>query len=993
MSDRQDSSAFGPWTLRFHDLMPFRVREILVLSSPYDAFALEEDGRLTERIFTEYSELNLSSAPRVTHVSTAAGAMELLAERRFDLIVTMVRIADTDVSDFGRRVKERFPGTPVVLLVLTEGDLRDFPGGVDPSAVDHVFWWTGDARILVAIVKLVEDTINAPHDTRVGGVRVIVVVEDSVRRYSSFLSLLYAELMVQSGSLVAEGVNDLHRMQRMRARPKVVLATTYEAAMALFQRYRDFVVALISDVRFPRGGEEDPTAGFDLVQAVRSQLADLPVLLQSAEPANAARAAWLGVAYADKGSSSLLGQLRQFVTVNLGFGDFVFRLPDGQEVGRARDMYELQQTIGWIPAESLAYHAAHNHFSIWLMARCMFGLAAQLRPRRVEEFGDTEGLRRFLLGILDQARLDQQEGVVTDFSARQTGPRTRFVRLGTGSLGGKARGVAFISSLLARHGLENRFPEMCIRIPRSIVVPTEEFDRFIESNRILDGGLDHLGEQQILDRCLAGRLSDDTMRDIAAATQDMHGPLAVRSSSLLEDSQHQAFAGIYATYMLPNNHPDRDERLEQLFRAVRAVYASTYSADARAYIGRTAYSIEEEKMAVMIQEIVGRAHGGASGRRFYPDVGGVAVSYNYYPVGHQKAAEGLAMVALGLGHTVVQGGAALQFSPATPAILPQFGSAQDYLRYGQSRFWAVDLGSTEPNYGHAGVRTLRQYDLSDAEADGTLTLVGSTYSPDDDSIRDSLAMPGPRIVTFNNLLRWNALPLAPALVELLPLLQEGLSCPVEVELALDAGPPGGPACLYLLQVRPQATLWLETDVAIEEQPAERVLCRTNRSLGNGVIEGIRDVVLVKRDDLDARETPAVAEQVSRMNARLAEANAPYILIGPGRWGSSDPRLGIPVRWSHIAGARVIVETSFRDREVEPSQGAHFFHNVTSFRIGYLTMPGALHPAPESECHLDLAWLAAQPAADETDEVRHVHLDAPLRVLLDGRRSVGVILKG
>jgi len=968
--------------------MPFRVREILVLSSPYDAFTLEEDGRLTERIFTEYSELNLSSAPRVTHVSTAARAMQLLAERRFDLVVTMVRIADTDVSAFGRNVKTRYPKMPVVLLVLTEGDLRDFPGGVDPKAVDHVFWWTGDARILVAIVKLVEDTINAPHDTRVGGVRVIVVVEDSVRRYSSFLSMLYAELMVQSGSLVAEGVNDLHRMFRMRARPKVVLATTYEQALALFERYRDYVVALISDVRFPRGGEEDPTAGFDLVQAVRAQLADLPVLLQSAEPANATRASWLSVSYADKGSSSLLGQLRNFVTVNLGFGEFVFRLPNGQEVGRARDMYELRQTIHWLPAESLAYHASHNHFSIWLMARCMFGLAAQLRPRRIEEFGDTEGLRRFLLGVLEQAQLDQQEGVIADFSARQTGPRTRFVRLGKGSLGGKARGVAFISSVLARHGLENRFPEMCVRIPRSVVVPTEEFDRFFESNRILDGGLDRLEEAQILDRCLAGRLSDDTMRDIAAATHDMTGPLAVRSSSLLEDSQHQAFAGIYSTYMLPNNDPDREVRLEQLARAIRAVYASTYSNDARAYISRTAYSIEEEKMAVLIMEIVGRPHG----RRFYPDVGGVAVSYNYYPVGHQRAEDGLAMVALGLGHTVVQGGAALHFSPATPTVLPQFGSAVDYLRYGQSRFWAVDLESGEPSYGQPGTRTVRQYELADAEADGTLRLVGSTYSPDDDSIRDNLATPGPRIVTFNNLLRWNALPLAPALVELLPLLQEGLSCPVEMEFALDAGEPGGPACLYLLQVRPQATLHFETAVSIEDHPDERVLCRTDRALGNGVIEGIRDLVIVKRDDLDARETPAVAEQVSRMNARLTEAQTPYILIGPGRWGSSDPRLGIPVRWAHIAGARVIVETSFRDREVEPSQGAHFFHNVTSFRVGYLTMPGPLHPTDPAKCRLDLAWLAAQPTADETSEVRHVRLVTPLRVLLDGRRSVGVILK-
>lgn len=978
----------GPGYLRFHDLMPFRVREILLLSSPYDAFTLEQDGRLTERIFTEYSELNLSSAPRVTHVSTAARAMELLAERRFDLVVTMVRIADTDVSAFARRVKELYPRMPVVLLVLTEADLRDFPGGLDHTAVDEVFWWTGDARILVAIVKLVEDRINVPHDTRVGGVRVIVVVEDSVRRYSSFLSMLYAELMVQSGSLVAEGVNDLHRMLRMRARPKVLLAKTYEEAMVLLDEYREYVVALISDVRYPRRGEEDAAAGFDLVQTIRRELPDVPVLLQSAEPSNRARAEQLGIAYADKGSSSLLNQLRQFVTVNLGFGDFVFRLDNGMEVGRAKSMYELQETIRHVSEASLWFHATHNHFSLWLMARCMFALASQLRLRRVEEFGDTEKLRRYLIGTLEQAHIDLQEGAIADFSSRQTGPLTRFVRVGKGSLGGKARGVAFVSTILAKHGLENRFDDLKIRIPRSIVVPTEEFDRFMESNRILERGLDNTSEQEVLERCLASRLSDSVMHDVAEATAVMKGPLAVRSSSLLEDSQLQAFAGIYTTYMLPNNHPSIEVRHDQIFRAIRAVYASTYSAEARAYIGRTTYSIEEEKMAVLIQAMVGRPHG----TRFYPGIAGVAVSYNYYPIGHQKASEGLAMLALGLGHTVVQGGAALQFSPSTPAVLPQFGTAEDYLRYGQSRFWALDLAQDTADFRRGSASTLRQFELSAAEEDGTLALVGSTYSPDDDSIRDNLSRPGPRVVTFNNILKWSSMPLAPALAEILPLLQEGMGCPVEVELAVDAGEPGGTPCLYILQIRPQATLTLDAVVAIAEYPVDQLLCRTDRSLGNGVIEGIRDVLIVKRDDLEAHETPAVAQQVSLLNARLAEHKTPYVLIGPGRWGSSDPRLGIPVRWAHIAGARVIVETSFRDREVEPSQGAHFFHNVTSFGIGYLTVPGPMRRTGGAECLLDLDWLARQPSAGETPEVRHVRLEKPLRVLLDGRKSAGVILK-
>ena len=986
------SQTGAPWDSNFHDLMPNRVREVLLVSSLYDAFILEEDGRLSDRIFTEYSELNLSNAPRITHAATGAGAMAMLDERRFDLVLTMVRIPDYDVSAFARVVKERFPTLPVVLLVLTEGDLSQFPGGVDATAIDQVFWWTGDAAMMLAIIKVVEDRLNVAHDLE-AGVRAIIVVEDSVRYYSSFLSLLYVELMKQSESLVAEGLNDLHRLMRMRARPKVLLARSYEEALALHDRYRASVIAIISDVRFPRGGEEDPNAGYDLLREVRAKSPDVAVLLQSAEPGSADRARELGAAYADKGSPGLLRDIRHFVTEALGFGDFVFRLPDRTEVARARHAFELEKILKTVPAASIEFHAANNHFSHWLTARCMFSTAKKLRQWKVSDFHSIEEVRSFLIESLEEARRQQQEGAISDLASTPTGPTVQFVRVGEGSIGGKARGLAFVSSLIARKKLAERIPGLAIRIPHSVVVATEEFGRFFEGARILAGGAEQLSPATVLDRCLAAPLSTDLRQKLRRAVAPLVGPVAVRSSSMLEDSQLQPFAGIYATYMLPNNHPDPDERFNQLCRAVKAVYASTYSDEARSYIERTPYSMEEEKMAVLIQQVVGQPHG----QRFYPHVGGVAVSYNYYPIGHQHSEDGLAMVALGLGQTIVQGGMGIQFSPSDPTILPQFGSAQDYLRYTQRRFVALDLSQTDVDWQSREGAT-RFYDLSEAEQDGTLGLVGSVYASDDDVLRDDLHQPGPRVVTFHNILKWGALPLAPALAELLSLVREGMGCAVEIEFAVDAGDYGKPRSrrgphrdptLYVLQVRPQATPIVDGMVDIEGYAPEQVLCRTNRSLGHGIVEGLRDIVYVKRTDLQANETPAVANQVGEVNARLVAEKRPYLLVGPGRWGSSDPRLGIPVKWSQISGAKVIVETAFEDRTVEPSQGAHFFHNVTSFRIGYLTVFGS---DGAGTCSFDGDWLSSQHVESETDQVRHVVLDEPLRVLLDGRNSTAAIVK-
>ncbi len=985
----------------FHDLMSNRVRDILLVSSPYDAFILEEDGRLSEQIFTEYSELNLSTTPRISQASSAAQAFEMLKKHRFDLVLTTARLADADVRDFAREIKARFPLVKVATIILSEADLgfisEQRRSAASPSAIDRVFLWTGDAGILLAVIKLLEDEMNAEEDTANGGVRVIIVVEDSVRRYSAFLCLLYRELMAQSSSLSAEGVNDLQRTLRMRARPKLLLARNYEEAMALYERFHDNLIALITDVRFPRDGEENPRAGFDLVKAIREERPRLSILIQSAEPENAASAAELGASFADKNSPKLLRRIHEFVKENLGFGEFIFRMPaDRREVGRARDVYELEECVRTVPAESIAFHAERNDFSTWLMARSMFRAAEKLRALRTEEIGGVEALRSYLLAQIEEIIERQQEGAISDFSSKRSGKNRRFMRLGQGSLGGKARGVAFVNAMLVRSGLENRFPELKIRIPRSLAIPTDEFDAFLDKSGIHELDREQ-STQEILKRCLEGDLSDALKAKLWKTIEVSTSPLAVRSSSLLEDSQLLPFAGIYSTFMLPNNHPDPSVRFEQLCQAVKAVYASAFSEEARAYIDGTPYSAEDEKMAVLVQTMVGQRYGS----RFYPTVSGVCLSYNHYPLGHQRAEEGLAMVALGLGAMVVQGGSSLHFSPACPKFLPQFASPRDFLRHGQSSFYALDLSRNTVDFLRGDAASLIECDLMDAEEDGALSLVGSTYSYEDDLIRDSLQVPGTRLITFNNLLRWEALPLAEAIAGLLDVFSEGMGCPVEIEFALDPGdfgrlsprwsPPHEPR-LYVLQVRPQAAQMRGPRIDTQHLDEDDVLCRTDRSLGHGVIEGIRDIVFVKREQLEATETPAIAREVGALNARLQAENRPYLLIGPGRWGTSDPRLGIPVKWSEIAGAKVIVETDFGDREVEPSQGSHFFHNVTSFQIGYMTIAGMDRRATAHERRLERDFLCALPRAHESADVAHVRLERPLQVLLDGRHGRGAILK-
>jgi CheY-like chemotaxis protein len=963
--------------------MPFRVREALLVSSSYDAFVLEEDGSLADRLFHGFAELNLSAAPRLMHAARGADALALLEERAFDLVITVVRVADTDAAELSSAIKERHPSMPVVLLVFDEADLALFPDHRPPPTVDHVFQWAGQPGVLLAAIKLVEDGRNLVHDTRAAGVQVILVVEDRVRAYSAFLSLLYPELLTQAGSLVAEGVNAHHRLLRMRGRPKVALAATFEHGLAVYDEHRAFIGALVSDVDVPVGGALEREGGIALARYIRAADPDLPILLHSTDADAAAAAEALSAAFVSKHDPSYRVRVRGFLREALGFGDFVFRLPDRTEVARARDVFDMERLLAHVPVESIAFHAARNHFSMWLMARGMFQLARELRPRRLDEFASVEALRAHLSEVLRRAHQDLEEGAITDFSPRHTGPRNRFVRVGQGSLGGKGRGVAFLSGEIVRHRLLERFPGLEVRIPKTVVVGTGVFERFMEQVD-LAALLALEDDRAVTERLLGIPFPHEAVGDLRAAFDALKGPLAVRSSSLLEDSRFRPFAGVYATYMLPNNHPDTDARFTDMLQAIRCVYASTHWAAARRYLAGTPHALDDQRMAVVIQQVVGRAWG----PRFYPHVSGVAQSHNHYPVCGQRAEDGVAHVALGLGHTVVSGGAALRFSPGAPSVLPQFPTARAFAAGSQTELYALDLGRARLAPLEGPEASLVVANLETAERDGSLAHVGSVYVAGDDVIRDDLSLAGARIVTFNHLLKWNVVPFAEALRVLLALLRDAMGEQVEIELALDLAPPGQgrAARLYLLQLRPMSAPGLgRRQREVADLPLEALLCRTETALGDGAVEGVRDVVWVEARALDLARGRALARALRELNARLKSEGRPYLLVGPGRWGSADPTLGIPVGWSDIAGAAVIVETAIGERFVEPSQGTHFFRNITAARVGYLTL-GA-----DRRWHFDARWLEAQPTRVHGG-VRHARLAEPLGIYIDGRTGRAAVAK-
>jgi CheY-like chemotaxis protein len=987
----------------FENLMPFRVQDILLVSSLYDSFILREDGRLNELLIGQSIELHLRHTPEITHVSTAAEALELArTQTRYNLIVCNVHLSDMDCLELAAAVRRAGLDIPVAVLTFDHQEASALLARRPLEGIEQVFLWQENPSLLLAIVKYVEDKRNVEHDTLRMGVPVVLVVEDDVRYYSALLPEIYTALITQSRRILNESYNLAHKLVRMRARPKILLAQDYESAIYIVERYRSYLFGVVSDVEFPRGRQLDPEAGFKLAHLVRGTIPDIPVVLQSGDSQFQARAIAEGFAFLRKGSDTLLADMRQLLTHEFAFGDFVFRLANGAEVGRASDLDAMESQMRHIPVESLIFHGERNDISHWLIARTELALAEKLRPRRVVDYQDAEALRAHCLQTILDYRREQKQVLVGDFQpAHFRSSGGYFLRFGIGSLGGKARGLTFVRHLLHKYNVSQRFPGVRVSVPNTLVLATDLFEQFLAENKLESFAIHCTDDSLLLDRFLAASLPRVLRAALAAFLREIRVPLAVRSSSLLEDSQYQPFTGVYDTFMLANRDAELDSRLEELHEAIKRVYASTFAQHAKAYIHATPFRLEEEKMAVIIQEVVGAAHG----TRYYPDFSGVVRSRNFYPSPPTQPSDGIAAVALGLGRTVVDGGKSLSFCPRYPRHMIQFSSVEDILRNSQTEFMALDLGlanavpanpglarkdASHPNSAPSnGVERLREraYPLRDAEADGTLHYVASTYSRDNDAIYDGLSRPGPRVVTFAPILKHNVFPLPELLDYLQKLGADALGRPVEIEFAVRMGSSTEPADLGFLQMRPLICSRETEDLDIESVESSAILCRSSHVLGNGRIEDLHDVVVVDYESFHRAKSVQVAEIVARLNAQLVRAGTPYVLIGVGRWGSKDPWLGIPVTWDQVSGARVIVEAGFRDFRVTPSQGSHFFQNLTAFRIAYFTINPDL-----GEGLVDWAWLAAQPAVEESGPVRHLCLASPLTVAISGTRGVGVILK-
>ncbi len=977
----------GARTQNFQKLMRYKIRDILLVSSLYDQYLFEEDGRLYELIRQEFQVLNLSHPPEITHVSSASEALELIGSGEpFDLIITTLHIEDVHVVRFARMVREAGIDTPIVLLAYDNKERKELVTHYDTSVFEKVFLWQGDYRLLIAIIKCLEDRLNVENDTRAVGVQVIILVEDSVQFYSMYLPLVYTEILNQSQRLISEGVNMTHRFLRMRARPKILLCTDYEEAWAYYEKYEEFVLGIITDVNFKRDGLKDPDAGFAFARNVRNRHTDISILLQSSNSEYEEKAREIGATFLRKGSPRLLHNLRQYMLDNFGFGDFVFRSSDGMEAGRATDLKSLEELLHVVPDESIVFHASRNHFSNWLKARTEFGLAHKLRPHKVSDFPSVADLRNELLTALREYQENRQRGVITEFNRESFDPVSGFSRIGGGSLGGKARGLGFINSVINRYHIRDYFPGVEIAVPGAAVIATDVFDRFLSENNLEGYALSARNDKELAERFLAApNFPKEVLSRLSEFLELMHGPLAVRSSSVLEDSQYQPFAGVYSTFMIPNNHPEHDVRLKELLQSIKRVYASTFMRRARDYMKATAYRLEEEKMAVIIQRMVGSERNS----RFYPDFAGVARSYNFYPVPPQTAIDGIVQVVLGLGRTVVEGGNSVRFCPKYPRHLMQFFSTKETIRNAQQEFLALDLTQGLLPHEHPEPELfVKTYDLTKAEEDQTLYYVGSTYSSENDSVYDGISRPGKRVVTFAPVLKHKTFPLPEILELILELGTWGMGTHVEVEFAVNMNvPPDKPRDFALLQIRPLVLSLEMEELDVDDILPRELICESQQVLGNGVFDGIFDIVVVDIQTFDRAKSREVAEEISQLNAKLVAEKRAYLIIGVGRWGSLDPWLGIPVTWDQISGAAVIVESGFRDIHVTPSQGSHFFQNITSFRVGYFTVNAAV---PSS--FIDWEWLQRQEAEEELVFTRHLRFEEAITVKINGHKNKGVILK-
>lgn len=966
----------------FHELMTRKVKDVLLVCSPYDAYIMEEEGRLPQRIIHEYRGLNLSRPPCLTYVSSAREAIDTLSERRFDFVITTPRLDDMPAHLLGREIKARFDDLPVFLLTHNP-DLHGLdPRCADRKVIDRIFVWGGNADLLLALIKSEEDLMNVDADTRRAMVRVIILVEDSPVYFSSFLPMLYKEIVLQTQGVMEESLNEEHRFFRMRARPKILLAESFEEAEALYRQFQPYLLSILSDVRYPRDGRTDPDAGYALLKVVKSETPDIPLLLMSSEESNESRSRQIPATFLNKNSPTLHTGIREFFKNELGFGAFIFRRPDGKELARATSLRELEKVLPGIPDDSILYHGSRNDFSRWLMARSEIFMASRLKPVKTTDFGSVAELKTYLIESLQQRRRVRQSGIVTDFDPENLDMEADFIKIGQGSLGGKARGLAFMASRFKKHRKElEGFPGIQIRIPKTLVVSTEGFDDFIETNQLSDMASCDKTDSEITDVFLKGEMPPWLEHTLSTIVDAIPTPLAVRSSGLLEDVQHQPFSRLYKTLLLPNSDPDPSARLEQLARAVKRVFASTYLKAARTYARSTQHRTEQEKMAVMIQQLAGNRFGD----HFYPTLTGKAQSFNFYSVSRMKAEDGIAIVSAGLGSPDGEDLGGLRFSPCHPQLLPQFSTVEDILQNSQSRFFALDLSVTGTQVTESGSAMVR-FPIDELPIGHPIRKLCSTYIPEENRIRDAAAAGGHPVLTFAPIIKFATFPLPAILRTLLDIGRQGMGGPVEIEFAVTLPSlEGDPTAFHLLQIRPMTQLDQDMDVVISESEIATALAHTNLALGNGKLEGIADVIWVDPDTFDPARTVDIAAEIGKINGAIQRDGRGYLLVGPGRWGSSDRWLGIPVSWTDISAVAAIVETATGNLKAEASQGSHFFQNITSAGIYYLTI------LDESQGVIHQDWLKRQPFIAATDFIRHIRLKRPLTIKVDGRRSRGVIL--
>ena len=966
----------------FANLMNKRIYNVLLIATKYDAFMLEDDGRVDEQVFNEYTALSLHYPPRFTQVTTEEEALRELKDRNFELIICMPNMDNRDIFAEAGEIKVHYPNIPIVVLTPFSKEVSKRIANEDLSAIDYVFSWLGNAELLLAIIKLIEDKMNAPDDTARVGVQIILLVEDSIRFYSSALPHLYKFVLEQSQMFAKEALNDHQQTLRMRGRPKIKLARTYEEAVRIFEQYKDNMLGIISDMSFMHNGVKDPYAGYKFGQYVRKTGLIIPFVLESSEASNNVYAKELDASFIDKNSKSYPQDLRREITRRFGFGDFVIINPHtNEEIMRIKDLKDLQKKVFQIPDDSLVYHLSRNHFSRFFYSRAMFPPAEVLKHVDVSDYKDMDEARKLIFDVIVQYRRMKNAGVVAIYRKDRFDEYSNFARIGDGSLGGKGRGLAFIGAMVKRYPALER-DNFAVTIPKTVVICTDIFDEFMETNELYPLALSDADDETILRYFLRASLPARLIEDLMAFYDVVKSPVAVRSSSLLEDSHYQPFAGIYSTYMVPKQ-ADKYEMLRTVSDAIKAVYASVFYRDSKAYMTATSNLIDQEKMAVVLQEVVGSRYD----KHFYPTMSGVARSLNFYPIGNEKAEDGIANIALGLGKYIVDGGVTLRFSPRHPHSILQMSTVDFALRETQTRFYALDLENMAKTFSVDDAFNLVKLSVKDADAEGSLRYIVSTYDPYDQIIRDGYYPGGRKILSFVNILQHDVFPLADTLDQLLRIGQKEMGRPVEIEFAVNISPEDHTkATFYLLQIRPivDNKEVMEEDLSLVKD--EETILSSKSVLGHGIVSDVRDVIYVKTGAFNSANNQAIAREIERMNRTFTGTDQGFVLVGPGRWGSSDPWLGIPVKWPHISNARVIVECGLENYRVDPSQGTHFFQNLTSFGVGYFT----INPF-KGDGWFDEAFLNAQPAVEETDYIRHVRFDAPITIKMDGKRSLGVVL--